>query len=96
MLVILWRYEVRERDAFRRFYGPEGEWARLFGRADGFLGVELLEGRDGCFVTIDRWRSERDFEAFFAAHRDAYEALDRAAEALTISEERIGRFETVR
>lgn len=92
--VIVWRYEVAEhnREAFERAYGPGGDWARLFGTAGGYLGTELLADGDGHYMTLDRWRSEADFEAFQGRAGDAYRALDAQCEALTLAEERIGAF----
>jgi hypothetical protein len=43
-------------------------------------------------VTIDRWVSEGDFRAFRKDHDDEYEILDRACDALTNRETRIGAF----
>ena len=97
MYLILWEYEVRPEalKAFVDAYGADGAWARLFRRASGFVGVELLrnEADGGQFVTIDRWLSRADFEAFRAAFAHAYEALDAELGALTESERRIGAFE---
>jgi heme-degrading monooxygenase HmoA len=97
MLVIVWRFRPapgREAD-FRRAYGPDGAWARLFAQAPGYLGTELLRGREGdAWVTIDRWRTALEHEAFARGHADAYAALDRECEALTVHEERIGEFES--
>jgi len=92
MIAILWSYEVRPeaRDAFERAYGLEGDWAALFGRAAGYLGTELLRGAGNAYLTIDRWRGEADFEAFMAAHRADYQALDRATEGWTTEERRLG------
>ena len=94
MIAILWTYRVKpEAQAeFEAAYGPAGDWARLFARQDGYLGTELLRGEDGAWLTIDRWRDLADFDAFLAAHRDAYEALDRATESWTTEERRIGVF----
>lgn len=95
MIAILWRYQVREAHAeeFEGAYGPEGEWARLFARAEGFVGVELMKGEGGAYLTVDRWRSARDFDAFIALHGSDYQALDARAEGWTSAEERIGLFE---
>jgi len=96
MLVIVWRFRpVAGREAdFRRAYGPDGAWARLFARAPGYLGTELLHERDGdAWLTIDRWRTAREHQAFEQSHADAYAALDRECEALTTHEERIGEFD---
>jgi heme-degrading monooxygenase HmoA len=96
MLVIVWRFRPapgREAD-FRRAYGPDGAWAGLFAQAAGYLGTELLRERGGdAWVTIDRWRTAHEHEAFAQRHAEAYAALDRECEALTAHEERIGEFE---
>jgi len=42
--VILWEFLVkpgREKE-FERIYGPEGDWARLFARAEGYVRSDLL------------------------------------------------------
>ena len=64
--------------AFRVAYAADGDWAELFRRAPGFLGTELYRDRDrdDRFLTIDRWRSEQDWQAFQAAFGSAYEVLD--------------------
>jgi heme-degrading monooxygenase HmoA len=61
--VYVWRFLVRsgsEAD-FVAAYGPDGEWARLFRQADGFLGSELLRDRADPrrFLTVDRWVSRQ-------------------------------------
>jgi heme-degrading monooxygenase HmoA len=97
MLVIVWRFAPasgRESE-FRQAYGPDGAWARLFSRAPGYLGTELLRERgssDG-WLTIDRWRSALEHETFERRHADEYAALDARCVALTSREERIGEFE---
>ena len=77
---IIWVYEVgsAQREAFERAYGAEGDWARLFGREEGFLEVVLLADVDapGRYVTIDRWRDAASFDRFQEQHGDAYAALD--------------------
>jgi heme-degrading monooxygenase HmoA len=95
--VIVWRYEVAEanREAFERAYGPAGDWGRLFGEADGYIGTELLTDGAGQYMTIDRWRSEADFQAFQTEKGEDYRALDERFEVLTSAEERIGAFNLV-
>lgn len=92
MIAFVWRYVVRPAHIadFERTYGPSGAWAELFARADGYLGTELLRGGEGRYLTIDRWRSAADFDAFMTSHRAAYQALDAICDAWTIEEERIG------
>lgn len=103
MYVAIWRFRIEEpfRTRFERAYGPDGDWARLFGRQSGYLGTELLldesdpdaDGRH-CYLTIDRWRDRSDWLGFQAEHREAYRALDLSCESLTAAEERIGAFAT--
>ena len=97
MIAIIWRYEVRDehRAEFEATYGPQGDWARMFARTEGYLGTELMRAEDGAYATVDRWRRQADFEAFIAEHRADYEALDRVTEAWTVREEKIGLFEVM-
>jgi heme-degrading monooxygenase HmoA len=94
MHAIVWRYDIKPgaEARFLQAYGPEGDWARLFGQAEGYLGTELYRsaGEPGRFLTIDRWRAPADFEAFKARHGEAYAALDREFEGLTLAEARLG------
>ena len=78
---------------FHRAYGPDGDWARLFRRAHGFAGTELLSPTDGgTCVTIDRWSGQEDWERFRREFAAEYEALDRALEGLCAEERQIGEF----
>ena len=97
MIAVVWRYEVLEeaRPAFEATYAPTGAWAQLFARAAGFKGTELFKAEDGSYLTLDIWRARADFEAFMAAHRTEYEALDRSTETWTSAEHRIGEFEVM-
>ena len=94
MSVARWNVPTEHVVAFRAAYGSDGDWARLFARADGYLGTELLF--DGVrHLTIDRWRTRADFEAFKARYSAEYEALDARCDALTGSETRLGAFDSV-
>ncbi len=96
MHAIVWEFWTRpgREEEFARVYGPNGVWARLFARGDGFVATELL--RDvadrGRFVTIDRWTSPAAFSAFLDRWTDDYRALDRRCEALTDRETALGTF----
>ena len=48
MYTILWEFRVPpdRRDAYETAYGPQGPWAQLFGKAAGFVGVELCAARN--------------------------------------------------
>jgi len=96
MFVVVWQFEIAEEKipAFEASYGPTGTWAQLFQTSPNYLGTELLRDAyvPGTYLTIDRWSSEEDFRAFRREHDPDYEALDRACDALTSRETRIGAF----
>jgi hypothetical protein len=85
-------YEVDDREAFERVYGPDGAWAGFFRRADGYLGTELLAA-GGRYLLIDRWTSSQAYSEFLDSHRDEYERRAAEAEGLYVREERLGGFE---
>ncbi len=96
MIVIAWEFRVQSSRAaeFERAYGPEGDWARLFGRSPAYRGTELLRDPDDPerYLTLDRWDDVADFDAFKAGHGDDYHALDLACEPLCAEERLVGRF----
>jgi heme-degrading monooxygenase HmoA len=96
MFVVVWQFEIAEDKiaAFEAAYGPEGSWATLFRISPNYLGTELLRDAyvPGAYLTIDRWSSEADFRAFRKQHDQDYEVLDRACDALTTRETRIGAY----
>lgn len=96
MFVIVWKFEIAEEmiAEFEAAYGPDGSWATLFRASPHYRGTELLRDAyvPGAYLTIDRWGSEEDFRAFRKEHDARYEALDRACDALTSRETRIGAY----
>lgn len=96
MFVVVWQFEIAEEKTadFEAAYGPQGAWARLFSASPDYKGTELLRDAyiPGLYLTIDRWSSEEAFRAFRKAHDADYEALDRASDALTAKETRIGAY----
>ena len=99
MIEIAWEFEVaaEHREQFLERYSPDGDWARLFARHDGYRGTTLVRSlaREGLYVVTDRWRDAAAFEAFRFAHGADYEALDALCEKLTLAERPLGRFEVV-
>lgn len=86
----VWEYEVPADHVgpFIAAYGAEGDWARLFGRAEGYLGTGLFRDveRGGRFLTVDRWADEAAWRSFLDTSREAYEALDRRLEGIAATE----------
>jgi len=93
---IIWEFSVSksQRTAFEAAYGPNGPWALLFRKSEGFLNVELLRScdRPDIYFTIDRWISEQAFRDFRRDHSVEYEALDRRLDGLASRETRLDTF----
>src|SRR5688500_20404736 len=82
-------------DEFAAAYSGDGLWAKLFARADGFVGTRLLapEEPGGLWLTLDEWDSRAAFERFQAEHGDPYRTLDAELAGLTADERVIGAFD---
>lgn len=95
----VWEYRVRDDrvDEFRRTYGPRGDWAQLFRRAEGYVHTELFRDVDhpARFITTDVWKSKRARDAFRERFREEFDALDERCETLTVEERHIGDFDVV-
>jgi len=96
MFVILWEFEVKpgHEQSFQSAYGPEGPWVQLFRRDPGYLRSLLLKdsSRPRTYLTLDFWHSENAFRSFQSANHEAYLALDRTTEDLTLRETHLGSF----
>jgi GNAT superfamily N-acetyltransferase/heme-degrading monooxygenase HmoA len=94
--VSMWEFRVRDgrTGEFLQHYGPGGTWERIFRRAPGYLGTELLRNdADPCrFVTLDRWTSRAALAAFRQHFAKEYADLDRQCAACTTTETELGAF----
>ena len=93
----IWKFKPpagREQE-FSEAYDGSGRWAELFGRANGYRGSKLFRPAEagGWWLTIDRWDSEADFQAFQDNLGDDYRALDAELEEVAGDEEFVGAFE---
>ena len=99
VFVYVWEFEVASEHAaaFESAYGPDGEWARLFGQDPGYLGTDLLRDRDrpGRYLTIDHWLAAAVREAFREVRRDELAELDARCAGLTEAERPLGEFDVV-
>jgi heme-degrading monooxygenase HmoA len=95
----VWEFEVgsEAEEEFRHQYGVQGAWARLFRRSPAYIETLLLKDRHmpGRYLTIDRWRTAADYEAFLQSHAEEYDELDRRCAGLTISEKSLGAYTEV-
>ena len=96
MVHIIWIFRARpERRAdFLAHYNAEGAWAQLFARARGYIRTTLQQDAADAdrFLCIDAWNDLDAFMQFKREHADAYAALDRQCEQLTLEEKHIGVF----
>ena len=95
----IWEYRVRaDREPdFRREYGPDGAWVKLFRQAPGYVSTQLYRDRDDPlrFLTVDTWESEAAHQEFRRRFADAFATLDAACEALTLRETPLGHFDGI-
>lgn len=97
MFVVLWEYEVQPgaEVAFEALYGPDGAWVGLFHDYPGYVDTQLLKGEQPRhYLTIDRWASVADYDAFLDAAHARYAEINARGDTLTLAERRLGRYET--
>ena len=96
MFVILWEFEVKPgcEESFESAYGPHGPWIQLFQRDPDYRRTLLLKdtSRPLTYLTLDFWHSETAFDSFRHANHEAYEALDRSTEHMTLRENHLGSY----
>ena len=99
MHIIIWKYQVKAESVaeFEKRYNPNGTWANLFKKNNGYLGTEFLhdEEKPDFYVTIDRWVSREAYEEFKRDWDMEYKTLDAECEGLTIAESLLGNYEVV-
>jgi heme-degrading monooxygenase HmoA len=93
----LWQFEVAPEleDRFLKAYRSDGDWARLFATAPGFVRTDLWRNGDGIYVTADHWQSVTDFQAFQASLGEEYRRLDAELEGVAGIETFLGAFDLV-
>jgi heme-degrading monooxygenase HmoA len=97
MHVRLWRFEVPEEHEARFIaaYRSDGDWAKLFSTAPGFIRTDLWRDGDGIYLTADYWQTVREFERFQAGQGEAYRQLDADLEGIAGIETFLGAFDLV-
>ena len=75
MIKIIWAFRVRAaaEKEFVAAYGPHGDWARLFAKAPGYHGTQLLKDAPESqrYLTIDSWDRRAAFDGFKRARAEA-------------------------
>jgi hypothetical protein len=98
MIIIIWEFKVKLEKIviFEEFYAAKGKWAKLFAQSKDFGGIELLKNRETeTYLTIDRWASLEAFDTFKFKFKKEYQELDEICEDFTISEKKLGVFNSV-
>jgi heme-degrading monooxygenase HmoA len=97
MHVRLWQFEVlpENEERFVAAYRADGDWARLFATAPGFIRTELWRDGDGIYLTADYWESVLAFEQFQAGQGEEYRRLDAKLEGIAGLETFLGAFDLV-
>jgi heme-degrading monooxygenase HmoA len=97
--VAVWEFLVKpgSEKTFEQVYGPEGDWVRLFRRAEGHLSTQLYRDAKTArrYLTVDCWVSVAAYEAFRRQFAEEHKLLDAACEALTEKETPLGSFQLV-
>lgn len=97
MFVVLWEFDVKpgSEERFENVYGPDGGWVKLFQIDPAYQRTLLLRDpfRERVYVTCDFWANHKAYERFQQNHSEAYSALDKGCEELTVAERKIGAFE---
>ena len=92
----VWEYEVppEVQAEFLDHYAPQGTWAQLFRRAQGYLSTDLYRDRvrPNRFLTVDQWQTEAAFREFRSRFAAEFDALDERCARLTRRETLVGEF----
>ena len=93
----VWKFRPPEgrEGKFEKAYSSSGVWVQLFRNAPGYQGTTLLKPSEpgAWWLTIDRWDSSADFDAFTEMYGEQYRALDAELEGIAGEEQFVGTFE---
>jgi heme-degrading monooxygenase HmoA len=82
---------------FEEIYSPSGLWVKLFRKAEGYQGTELLREPNSPYryITIDWWASSQAYESFLLHWKSEYAALEAQCEGLAEKESPLGKWESI-
>ncbi len=100
MFTVIWKYKVVEehKTDFEKLYGPHGKWVTLFKTFEGYIDTQLIKEiqEPNCYLTIDTWESQDKYRKFLETKQGEFSIIDAEGESLTISETKIGWFNTLK
>ncbi len=92
----IWEYIVKEDYLleFKKIYGLEGDWVKLFRKADGYIKTDLHQDalNTSRFLTIDYWETKESRDNFREQYLKEFELLDQHCENFTEQEKFVGDF----
>ena len=92
----IWEYIVQDGSnaEFEKVYGADGDWVKLFRGSSGYVKTDLIRDQSNPqrYITIDHWRSCRDYSEFRTVFDAEYIELDKTCENLTVKESKLGEF----
>ncbi len=93
----LWQFEVpaEEEARFVDAYRSDGDWARLFATASGFIRTELWRDGDGIFSPPTTGNRLKPSSGSRPSHGEQYRRLDAELEGLSLAENFLGAFDLV-
>lgn len=93
----IWEYAVKEnyRAEFEKIYGPEGDWVKLFRKAEGYIATDLHQDMSNPdrFITVDFWKTKEDRDKFRALFSEEFNTIDDRGENFTEDEKSLGEFD---
>ena len=97
VIALVFRYEVRDPEAFEQVYGPEanGRSSSARARATSARSCCTTSSEPDRYLVIDRWESAEAYNAFLAEHQDEYLRRSDEARFHYLQELRFGTFENV-
>jgi len=99
LIQFVWEFVARKERIreFEHHYSSTGDWAKLFHKSPGYRGTVLLRDAEqpNRYVTIDTWDGPELYQRMRSDFADEFERLDRACEAFTEAERRLGAFEVL-
>ncbi|WP_299117452.1 antibiotic biosynthesis monooxygenase [uncultured Winogradskyella sp.] len=96
--IYVWEYFVKDDciSKFKNIYNPQGDWAQLFKKSQGFIETEFYQDiqNKNRFITVDSWDSKEARDNFRENYSEGFRILDKFCEKLTKHENFIGDFYT--
>ncbi|MBI2835730.1 MAG: antibiotic biosynthesis monooxygenase [Acidobacteria bacterium] len=96
MIAVVWQFDVKagHEEAFRRFYGADGEWTSLSRRSRSYLGSSFLQDltQPAKYLVIEYWSEMVVYEQHQEDFNEEIEHLKQERRVLVDSSQPLGVF----